>query len=117
MRLNLKCDNIIIRFRYIYFKLLYGFFVVNNNISIQELIKESQCSEPGILDKWLKTNKPNLEICYSDISMAFWKLSQTQPVESPSLAIKEVSIILDKSQLSKSLEYIGRKSLDAVQKL
>jgi hypothetical protein len=89
---------------------------MNNNISIHELIKESKCSEPWIFDKWLKTNKPNLEICYSDISMAFWNLSQTQPAESPSLAIKEVSIILDKSQVSKSLEYIGRKSLDAVQK-
>lgn len=33
-----------------------------------------------------------------------------------SLAKKEVSIISDKSQLSKSLDYIGRKSLGAVQK-
>jgi hypothetical protein len=80
---------------------------MNNDVSIYDLIRESQCSEPWLFDEWLKTNKPVVEICYSDISMAFWNLSQRESQQSPSLTTKQVSVDLCTTQSTKNIENVG----------
>lgn len=59
--------------------------ISSNSITEEELsslIDQSQCKTATEFTKWLAKYKPHIEISYSTIFCAFWKLSQLKPPES-----------------------------------
>ncbi len=89
---------------------------MNNDISIYNLIRESQSSDPWIFEKWLKINKPSLEIPYAHIFLAFHYLSEKKSTELPPMTIKQVSPSSDTFELSKSSKDIETSSSDMIKR-